>query len=107
MSQHNFAVSIKEAQIPEGKFRAVRVRGKPLLFLKVSGQIYAVSNYCPHMGCALQGGTLEGYILMCGCHGWKFDIRTGAYLENPSTKLTCYPCKVENGKIYVEVKRDW
>jgi 3-phenylpropionate/trans-cinnamate dioxygenase ferredoxin subunit len=69
MSQHNFAVSISEAKIPDGKFRAVRIRGKPILLAKVSGQVYAVSNYCPHMGCALQGGTLTGYVLMCGCHG--------------------------------------
>ena len=107
MSQTDFVTSIKDSELPEGKFRAVRIKGKPILLLKVGGHVFAVSNYCPHMGCALQGGSLTDYVLMCGCHGWKFDIRTGEYLDNPKTKLTCYPCKVENGKVYVEVKREW
>jgi nitrite reductase/ring-hydroxylating ferredoxin subunit len=107
MSQTDFVASIKDSELQEGKFRAVRIKGKPILLLRVGSQVFAVSNYCPHMGCALQGGNLSGYVLMCGCHGWKFDIRSGEHLDNPLTKLTCYPCKVENGKIFIEVKREW
>jgi nitrite reductase/ring-hydroxylating ferredoxin subunit len=83
----------------------VQVKHKPVLLAKVGGVVYAVSDQCPHMGCRLQGGILTGYIVMCPCHGWKFDVRNGQYTENPLTALTSYRCKVENGKIFVEIKK--
>ncbi len=79
------------------------VRGHPILLARVEGKVYAVSNRCPHMGCNLQGGVLAGFVVMCPCHGWKFDIRNGAYQENPQTALTRYATKVEGDKIYIEI----
>lgn len=108
MSQDNFVASIKDADLPEGTMRAVRVKGQPILLVKTeSAEVFAVSNRCPHMGCELQGGTLTDYTVMCPCHGWKFDVRNGQYLSNPLTTLQSYRCKIENGKIFIEAKRQW
>ena len=98
-----FVSSIREAELGEGKMKPVRLKGKPILLLKVGGEVYGVSNYCPHEGCSFQNGILTGYTLMCPCHGWKFDIRNGQYQEIPQVKLSCYHCKVENGQILVEI----
>ena len=106
MSKDGFAKSINETELAEGHMRAVRVKGKPILLARVGGQIYAVSNLCPHAGCQLQGGILTGYIVMCPCHGWKFDVRTGEYRENSIIKLTSYPCKVDGGKLYINITTD-
>ncbi len=105
MGKDGFFKSINDVELPEGSMRAVRVRGNPILLVKVNGQVFGVYNRCPHMGCELQGGILTGYILMCGCHGWKFDVRNGQYLENPLTALKCYSCRIENGKIMVEIEK--
>jgi 3-phenylpropionate/trans-cinnamate dioxygenase ferredoxin subunit len=43
---------------------------------------------------------------MCPCHGWKFDLRNGQYLEIPEVTLATYHCNVQNGKIYVEIRND-
>jgi nitrite reductase/ring-hydroxylating ferredoxin subunit len=103
MSKTDFVASIKETDLPEGKMIAVRIKGKPILLVRQGGQVFGVSNLCPHMGCSFERGVLFDYVVMCPCHGWKFDVRNGQYQENPLTKLTCYPCKVENGKILVAV----
>jgi nitrite reductase/ring-hydroxylating ferredoxin subunit len=92
-------------ELQEGHMRGVRVKGKPILLVRVGGEVYAVSNLCPHAGCEFQGGILTGYIVMCPCHGWKFDIRNGKYRENPQTKLESYRCKIENGKIHIDIDR--
>jgi len=105
MSKTGFVPSIKESEIKEGQMKPVRIKGKPILLVKVGGQIYAVSNSCPHEGCQLQGGILTGYQVMCPCHGWKFDIRNGQYQENPQTKLETYQSKTENGKIHIEIRK--
>jgi len=106
VTKNNFASSIKESKLNEGQMLAVWVKGNSILLAKVEGQIFAVSNKCPHMSCQLQGGILNGFIVMCPCHGWKFDLRTGQYLEIPEVTLTTYRCKVQNGKIYVEIRND-
>jgi len=102
----DFVSSIKDVELAEGMIRAVRLKGKPILLAKVGGEVYGVSNYCPHAGCSFQGGILAGYTLMCPCHGWKFDVRNGQYQEIPQVKLTCYHCKVENGKVLVEIAKE-
>ncbi len=103
MSQTSFVESIRDSDLLEGKMKAVRIKGRSILLVRIGGEVFGVSNKCPHMGCALQGGTLSGYVVMCPCHGWKFDVRNGQYQENPLTKLESYRCKVENGHVYVEI----
>ncbi len=106
MSKMFFVPSIKEGELKEGQMKPVRIKGKPILLVRVGGDVYGVSNRCPHEGCALQGGILTGFVVMCPCHGWKFDVRNGEYQEIPQVKLECYRCKIENGKIQVEIKND-
>ncbi len=106
MTRNNFISSIKESKLKDGQMLAVWVKGNSILLAKVEGQIFAVSNKCPHMNCQLQGGILNGFIVMCPCHGWKFDLRNGQYLEIPEVTLTTYRCIVQNGKIYVEIRND-
>ena len=105
MRSDSFVSCLKERELAEGKMRAVRVKGNPILLAKVAGEVFGVSNVCPHAGCGFQGGILTGHVVMCPCHGWKFDVRNGQYQDNPLTTLTCYRCKVENGKIYVGIKK--
>ncbi len=106
MSKTDFVSAIKDAELGEGKMRGVRVKGKPVLLAKVGGQVYAVSNLCPHAGCQLQSGILTDYLVMCPCHGWKFDIRNGEYQENHQTKLQTYKCQIEKGKILIEISKN-
>lgn len=106
MSKENFVPSIKESEIKEGQMKAVRVKGRPILLVRQGGEVFGVSNRCPHMGCTFEGGILRDYLVMCPCHGWKFDVRNGQYQENKETALQTYRCKIENGKINVEIKND-
>jgi nitrite reductase/ring-hydroxylating ferredoxin subunit len=106
MNKNNFVSSIRESKLEDGHMLGVWVKGNSILLAKVEGQIFAVSNKCPHMSCQLQGGVLNGFIVMCPCHGWKFDLRNGQYLEIPEATLETYRCNVQNGKIYVEIRND-
>ena len=103
MSLVNFKACLKEKELEEGHMKHVQVSGNSILLAKQGGQIFAVSNTCPHEGCSLETGILNEYIVMCPCHGWKFDIRNGQFVENKLITLATYRCKTENGKIYVGV----
>jgi len=48
-------------------------------------------------------GKLKEYFVVCPCHGQSFDVRNGQHQITKETALTCYECKIENGKIYVKI----
>ena len=104
MGKDGFVSCIKESELKEGQMKSVRVKGRPILLVRQIGEVFAVSNHCPHMGCTFERGILKDYLVMCPCHGWKFDVRNGQYQEIKDVTLECYRCKIENGKIFVEIK---
>lgn len=95
----------EEKQLKEGSGLSVNPKGLPVLLLKRSGQVFAVSNRCPHLGCSLAGGSISGYILTCPCHDWRFDIRTGEFLSAREIKLPIYDFKIESGTISIRIER--
>ena len=99
----NFVPSIDETELKEGTMKMVTVSGKHILLARIGDEVYGISHICPCMKCDLAQGKLEGYIVICHCHGWKFDVRTGVYLRTKQKLLTTYRCKIENEKIHVEI----
>ena len=81
--------------------------GTPVLLIKRYGEIFALSNCCPHMGCALAGGSMNGYVLTCPCHDWQFDIRTGRMFPvDTGVVLRLYEWRIDSGKIEIKVRSD-
>ncbi len=97
---------IDEKELQEGKMKLIRAQGKPVLFIKQTGKIYVIDDRCPHMGCKFSNGSLDGEIVVCPCHDWRFNLETGEYEEAPSYVLTKYPFKVKAGKIWVKLEED-
>lgn len=98
---------IKADEIQEGAMKLVTVVGRSVLLVKHGGQVYGVSNRCPHMGCSLANGKLKETIITCPCHGWSFDVRNGQYLSNKAITLMAYECKIENDEVYVKLFDDF
>ena len=94
---------LEENELQEGSMKLVKVEGLPVLLIKQFGQIYAIDNRCPHMGCMFSGGTLDGSVIVCPCHNWRFNLKTGEYEEDPGMKLVSYKSKVDSGKIWVRL----
>jgi len=104
MSSWVFAM---DDDLEEEKIKLVKISGKPVLLIKKEGKVYAIDNACPHMGCPLKSGILDGYVLKCSCHNWGFDIRngenvdTGEYIDVPDPKVDTFDVEVTEGKISV------
>jgi len=69
--------------IPDGRGLRVRVDGVDIGLFRVDGEIHALENACPHAGDPLSEGSLDGSILTCASHGWRFDVRTGFRPRDP------------------------
>ena len=54
MSKTNFVSNIKESELGEGRMKPVRIKGRPILLVRVGGEVYGVSNLCPMRGALLK-----------------------------------------------------
>ena len=97
---------IDEAALPEGTIAPVYPLGVNVLVARVGGAVYAVSGSCAHMACPLLLGSLDGCTLTCSCHDWRFDIRTGRFLNAPELGIATYRVKSEAGQVYVSIDRE-
>ncbi|OGS08758.1 MAG: tRNA-(guanine-N1)-methyltransferase [Elusimicrobia bacterium RIFOXYA12_FULL_51_18] len=104
MPENDWIQVIKADELLGQGMVAVFPKGLPVLLIsKTTDEIYALANKCPHMGCPVSRGRLEGYILKCPCHDWRFDIRTGVFLDAPELSLRSYEWKIEEGGVFVKI----
>lgn len=98
-----FVKACKTRDIQAGSGKTVDIKGKPVAVFNVDGNFYAISDTCLHRGGPLGEGELEGKIVTCPWHGWRYDVTTGVNELNPSVVVERYPVKVEGDDLLVAV----
>ncbi len=71
---------------------------------RVDEHVYAFDDLCTcaEPACPLSGGLLTGTVIMCQCHGSRFDLTTGAVINGPATKaLNVYEVREADGSIQI------
>jgi nitrite reductase/ring-hydroxylating ferredoxin subunit len=90
-----------EAEIPEGERKLVDVDGLSIGVFHHQGEWYAVHNHCLHRGGPVASGPLEGDVLVCPWHGYRYNLKNGCLLDDPSVKLDMYNVTLREGDIYL------
>jgi nitrite reductase/ring-hydroxylating ferredoxin subunit len=99
MTRFHRAARVKD--VPPGTGTVVTVNGAKLALFNVGGAFHALSNTCPHQGGPLGEGFLQGPVVTCPLHFWRFDVRTGQAPEFPEAAVDRYPVKVEGEDVLV------
>ena len=90
-------------------------RGRYVVF-NIDGDLYALRDACPHQGAPLSCGSvtgtmlpsdpgqleygLEGHVVECPWHRWKFSIQTGeAVFGTDSRRVRTVPVVVRDGRV--------
>jgi nitrite reductase/ring-hydroxylating ferredoxin subunit len=92
-------------QLPPGKGTAVTIEGKDIALFNVDGTVYAIDDGCLHHGVSLGTSELDGKIVTCRGHGWKYDVTTGSTLTSPGYGVAAYAVKIVDGKIMVSTEQ--
>jgi nitrite reductase/ring-hydroxylating ferredoxin subunit len=90
--------------IPLGTGTTVTVAGKDIALFHVDGVVYAMDDACLHHGASLGFGKLDGEVVTCRAHGWKYNVTTGKTLNVPDYGVGCYAVKVVEGKVLLSVE---
>lgn len=92
--------------IVEGELSAFKVGERYVLVARVDGALHALDDVCVHAGCLLSGGWLEGQVVVCPCHEYRFDVTTG---DNVTVPRLCgnqpaLPLRIDDGVVVVELE---
>jgi len=91
------------AELADGTYVTVEVRGCSLLVANVDGAFFAVENRCSHIGSPLGGGRMKRGRITCPLHGAVYRVRTGESLAPTLAPrgLRTFETRVEDGKVWV------
>jgi nitrite reductase/ring-hydroxylating ferredoxin subunit len=85
--------------------KLVQVDGRDLVLVNADGELYALDNRCPHLGGPLNRGRIEGRVVICPWHGWRWDAKSGrAVWPSVDWRAVSYPVVVEAGQVLVRVR---
>ena len=90
-------------QLPPGRGTVVAIDGKDVALFNVDGTVYAIEDACLHYGMSLGTSKLEGKIVTCQGHGWKYDVTTGKTYPVPGIGVAAYAVKTVDGRIMVAI----
>jgi 3-phenylpropionate/trans-cinnamate dioxygenase ferredoxin subunit len=111
-------VVARATELPPGSRRLVRAGSRDIVVFNIDGELFALSDACPHRGGSLFRGKLtgavvstepgqyhyarRGEILRCPWHGWEFDVRTGKSWCDPArVRLKSYAVSIAPGAALV------
>ncbi|MBW1596476.1 Rieske 2Fe-2S domain-containing protein [Streptomyces sp. JJ38] len=96
------ALTLPLADIPEFTPHPVTIGRRALLLFRYGERVYATAARCTHQGVELLGGELEGALMRCPWHGVRFDVRTGARVNEPACRdLRTFRTEVRGGEVTV------
>ena len=91
----------KVSDFEDGRGRALPVADRMVAVFRQGDQFYAIDDLCPHMGASLAEGAVEGDIVACPWHGWRFCIKDGTWQDNPRVKVDCFEVRVVGDEVQV------
>lgn len=82
----------------------VRAGGRHFALSFREGVFGAVSNACNHAGGPLGKGTLDGDLITCPWHGWKYHRCNGiGEAGSESDRVPSYPVRVDDGRVLLDI----
>jgi len=103
MSNEGWVRVAAAGEIGPGEGRIVEAGGRTLAIFNVDGAYYAIDNACSHRGGPLGDGDLEGTVVSCPWHAWRWDVTTGANVNNPAVRVACFRARQQDGAIFVHL----
>jgi nitrite reductase (NADH) small subunit len=91
------------SELKPGEGKTVVVGEKLIALFRDESGCHAIDDTCPHMGASLAAGDLEGGIVTCPWHGWRFRVADGTWADNPRVKIPSFPVHVIGDDVKVEI----
>lgn len=85
------------------KIKLVQMGTSKIAVARLEGQLFAFNGLCPHAFGPMHRAEVEGTIVTCPLHAWRFDLQDGGREIHHYRPLSMYEVKVEGGDVYVRL----
>lgn len=93
-------------QVPIGQGFCFIIEGEEIAVFRLrNGEIFAISNQCPHRQGTLSDGIVGDTHVICPMHGREFDLVTGKG-SNSEERVKVFKVWEEHGEILMGKQRD-
>lgn len=86
--------------------KRVEIDGKTVAVFEENGKCYGIDAICPHEGGPLDEGSLAEGCVTCPLHNYKFNLKNGRCLTDPSLKVDTYRVKKDGANFSVTKEED-
>lgn len=73
-----------------------------LAIFNLDGNFYAISDKCVHKGGPLSQGIVDGNVVTCPWHGWKYSVVDGKSPHEGGDGVDSYETEVVDGKVFIK-----
>jgi nitrite reductase/ring-hydroxylating ferredoxin subunit len=88
---------------PRGKGRMVVVGGRHVAVFRLDDEFFAIDNLCLHQAGPLCEGAVDAGVVTCPWHGWAYDIRSGALVQDGRVGVSRHNTRVVGGIVQVQL----
>ena len=93
----------EKGEVDSGKGKAFKIDGKQIAVFNQDG-FHAMDDLCVHQDGSIAPGKLEGDIVECPLHFWKYNIKTGELVDYlKDIKLDTYSVQSRDDLLYVDI----
>jgi len=87
----------------EGEPTTLHAGDRDLVLVRAKSGLKVFQGHCPHQGALLGEGEMEGGLLVCRNHRWKFDCESGEKQGGTPACLEQFECRVKDGRLQVNL----
>lgn len=89
-------------EMAEGSMKMATVGERRVVVIRTATGYHALDNACPHQGYGLATGSLDGELLTCQWHNWKFRVSDGHCIIGEED-VPCHRVEVDERGVVVTV----
>jgi len=90
-----------EEALQKGQAVRVDVEGVDIALFHLDDGFHAVEGACLHMGGPLDEGDVDGCVVTCPWHAWRYELCSGSRVDRIGSPLRVYPAEIRKGWITI------
>ena len=91
-------------EVPEGGITERKIKQRSVLLSRQGSRISCFDNACAHLGMPLEMGEVEGGVITCSYHGFKYLLESGECLTAPEVQLKVHAVRVIGDRVQVRLE---
>ena len=85
----------------ESGMHTVAVGRQRVVVAKLKGRLFAFDAFCPHVQGPMDRAEIEGAIISCPLHAWRFDLENGGKELHGYRGISVHDVQVTDGHVFL------